>query len=324
MNKGRSTMSREQNPNRHFILNTFGRATLEYRGQTIATSTIPSQQAYSTADFMFRVFVNPNESIDIQRNPENPEYRLQIVNQGHRAATLIIRDDKVEVDANYSSDMFSVTQRPLGRVEADRRKDEDAKMDTLALCIDDDKLLRRIDYRYRLGLWVSIFIHQTYVISVRPNGDYFVMAANSLMSATGRKYLRHCNEHGNAPIDFGLVPPPTRLHGMPLGRTPANPQASPITTPSAQVPTAPLANAVPNPSPNWMQTGTVSSATGARSKDPSKTVKPRKANSEESENDDTDSKLSVAEETLRVLKQLSEQLRLDRQGTNESEKKRKD
>lgn len=97
---------------------------------------------------MFRVFVNPNESIDIQRNPQNPDYRLQILNHGHRAATLIIRGDEVEVDANYSSDMFAVVQRPLRKVEVDRRKDEDSKMDTFSLSVDDDQPLRRIDYGY--------------------------------------------------------------------------------------------------------------------------------------------------------------------------------
>lgn len=308
---------------RHLILNTFGPATLEYRGRTVANSKTPSHEPCATADFMFRIFVNPDESIDIQRNPHDPEYRLQIVNHGHRAATLIIRENEVEVDANYTSDMFSVVQRPLRKVAIDRRKEEESKMDTLALIIDDNQPLRRIDYRYRLGLWVSIFVHETYVISVRPNGDYFAMAATSLMWETGRKYLRHCNEHGNAPIDFGLVPLPTRLNGMPSNRVPARPQSTPISTPTARMPVSPLANTLPNPLQEWIPTGTVSSATGARSKEKTAASQSRKASSSEnSDTDDNESKMSVAEETLYLLKTLTEQLRLGRKEAKDTKKKK--
>lgn len=176
MNKSQNAMPRDQNPNRHLILNTFGRVTLEYRGLTIANSTIPT--TFAIADFMFRVHINPDASIDIQRNPQNLEYRLQIVIHGHRAATLKMGSDGVEVDVNHASDMISVVQRPLRKVVVDRKNEEDSKLDTLVLILDENQPLWRIDYRYNRGPWVSVFINQTYVLTVRPNGDYFALAAN--------------------------------------------------------------------------------------------------------------------------------------------------
>lgn len=159
-----------------------------------------------------------------------------------------------------------------------------------------------------------------------PNGDYFALAANSLMLATGRKYLQHRNEHGNAPIDFGLIPPPNRSHGMPSDRIPVNLPSSLMTTPPIRLPAAPQAIDLPSPSLDWMKTGTVSSATGARSRvtqvdqgTPAHAPSDENTRDEAVSDDNTRSRASLMEETQKMLQQLANTLKI----FNEADEKKK-
>lgn len=353
---------------RHLLLNTFGPAQLEYRGRTVANSKIPSHESYATSDFMFRIFVNPDESIDIQRNPANPKYRLQIFNNGHRAAVLMVTENDVEVDANYTTTVAAVVQRPLRKLDTARNYDEQINLDLLTLTLEDPLLIRRVDYRYRNALWVTLFMHQQYLLTVRPNGDYFSEAIRSLMYATGRKYHQHKLENHAQPIDFGLEPAQRRLPGMPSstlaadlpsGRIsapsvqsqvvspetagPNSPSttppfkeqaaslASPLSTgpstgPSIRMPIAPLATDLPSPSHGWMQLGTVSSETGARSRT-TQVAQSNAAHDSSSENssveadsdDEKKSRASLMEDTQKMLQQLTNTLKI----LNEADGKKK-
>lgn len=89
------------------------------------------------------------------------------------------------------------------------------------------------------------------------------------MLDAGRKYHQHRNEHGNTPIDIGIVPQPLPLHGMPAERLPTAPSPQSLPSPSARL------------YAKFGQTGRVPASTGARSKEPTVPSEPRKASSSE-------------------------------------------
>lgn len=98
---------------RHLLVNPFGPAILEYRGRELVDSSVETPVAISTNDFKFRVKVNADGSVDIQRNKDDPNYLVDIYNGPRCACTLQVEDNAIRIAPNYLVNAGGVVQTPI-------------------------------------------------------------------------------------------------------------------------------------------------------------------------------------------------------------------
>lgn len=279
---------------RHLLVNPFGSAVLEYRGRELADSSVETPVAMSTNDFKFRVTVNADGSVDIQRNKDDPNYLVDIYNGPRRACTLQVEDNAIRIAPNYLVNAGGVVQTPIRKLEAAERYEDRENASILYIKLAESKIVRRVDFRYRNGMWVSIFMHNADVISVRPNGDYFAGVCSTMLSNAATHYAGYRDIDLNQALSFGLIAPPRTNMGN-------------RRTDSPSLPMAPPAKNVPKFTPpqiDWSLGKVHDPKTGATSK----TSKVEKTEKSKSECGDLLMKNPLMLETVRALQTMTANL----------------
>lgn len=281
---------------RHLLVNPFGPAILEYRGRELVDSSVETPVAISTNDFKFRVTVNADGSVDIQRNKDDPNYLVDIYNGPRCACTLQVEDNAIRIAPNYLVNAGGVVQTPIRKLEAAEKYEERENASILFVKLAESKTVRRVDFRYRNGMWVSIFMHNADVISVRPNGDYFAGACSTMLTNAANHYARYKDVDLNKALSFGLIAPPRTNMGHRRADT-------------TSMPMAPPANVVPRFTPpqiDWSMGQVHDPKTGATSK----TSKGGKTEKSKSECGDRLSENPIMLETVRALQTMTANLQI--------------
>lgn len=160
----------------HFVVNTFGPASLSYGGTVMVKTDAltPIGQELATPDLRFSVKSMLGGLFDIART--TIWFDVVVKNNGKRVCTIMAKSGEIEIDSNYVTRADVVEQKFIS-------SNPSVAFGEFTLDLHASKVVRRIDIKYGRNAWVSVFIHKDSVFQVRPNGNHFARALNDIVIA---------------------------------------------------------------------------------------------------------------------------------------------
>lgn len=140
----------------HFVVNTFGAASLFYRGSEVPRTNDVTLMgmAMATQDLKFGVTLMSGNLLDITAQMHHL-FDVVIENNGTRVCTIHVRQEEFEIETNYFAQKNSVEQ----------------SFAEFTLCLHGSNMIRCVDIKNGRNASTLVFLYNDVVLEARRNGN---------------------------------------------------------------------------------------------------------------------------------------------------------